>query len=62
MYAIAPDSLSWNAGECTGTYPDLRVTQGVGLAPDIEVPNSRREILGEDVILQRALQYLSTQP
>lgn len=42
-------------------YPDLRVTQGVGLAPDIVVPNSRREMLGEDVILQHALHYLSSQ-
>lgn len=43
-------------------YPDFRITQGVGLAPDIEVPNSRREMMGEDVILQHALHYLSSQP
>lgn len=42
-------------------YPDGGYTQGVGIAPDIEVPNSIDELISEkDVILDRALQYLGT--
>lgn len=42
-------------------YPDGSYTQGIGIVPDIVVPNSIEQLTGEkDVILERALQYLAT--
>lgn len=42
-------------------FPDGSYTQGIGIVPDIAVPNSIEQILGDkDVILERALQYLAT--
>lgn len=42
-------------------YPDGGYTQGIGIVPDIVVPNTIEQMLGEkDVIFDRALQFLAT--
>ncbi|UYQ93817.1 S41 family peptidase [Chitinophaga horti] len=43
-------------------YPDGGYTQGIGIPPDIEVPNSLDQLDGtRDVIFERAVEYLASQ-
>lgn len=40
-------------------YPDKKVTQGIGIVPDIEVKPTRKGIVeGKDEVLERAIQYI----